>query len=282
MLSLGNVKLQLVISNDPNSLDGYFLLFGPTISALKQLDDDLDPDGAYHDYNVELSLCHLPTNNAAVSPESLLNLKAEIDFHSNEYVDRLGSSSPVKVPLKMVEWFEQGTGFIYSKLNVKVTLNEDIVNWAYGSLLASEEFLKDRDFADLEIGCKNGEIVKCQMSWALRCKLVDMLQKGKNVGPWKLEMDMSREGVEALLAYVYCGNVSGGMRDGETALELLKACDRYEIDGLRLAIDALMMSKGSSDFKYFSVKSAVDLFLYARNSDGLKHLRNKAVCVLRK
>ncbi len=82
-------------------------------------------------WNVAVALCHMATVDASSSPGSLVCLKSggKIEYCDFTSEFRLDSRVPIRIPLEMKKWWgEQGTGFIYSKSSVKVTLDANAVN----------------------------------------------------------------------------------------------------------------------------------------------------------
>lgn len=280
-------------------MDGYFHVSGipdrSKLDILERLEEDFDDYDDDIQFKLKVSLCHLPAaaDCTVVSPKSLLILKSDRMVYGSCQCGVGGRCDPIKIPPEMRQWWEQGTtGFIYSKLSLQVTLGTNTVNRVYGYVDKNSGMLRDICSADVEIECRCGEIVKCHRAvlasncGVLEVKFQEILEKGEGGGggggaPWKLKMEMSKECVHGLMVFLYCGEVGRGTWSCDLALELLKGAREYKLLELQVALEEIVVSKGDSDFKYFSVEGSLELFLYARNEETLKHLRDKAVRVLR-
>lgn len=73
--------------------------------------------------------------------------------------------------------------------------------------------------------------------------------------------DMSAEGVKALLAFIYFGDLAKPSVDYLVALELLQAGEKYMIKNLRRKMINILLL---SNFHGWSVDFAIKLWLFAK------------------
>ncbi len=140
--------------------------------------------------------------------------------------------------------------------------------------------------SDLEIRCKNGAVVKCHSELLASNKWQKKLEndlKESTRRPIAMRMELSEECVKGFLEWNHCKQVPKAVGEKfDLALELLKAGREYEVKELETEMEKILMSKGTKDMEYFSVVAALNLYLYAKDVEELKGLRDKAVRILKK
>lgn len=95
----------------------------------------------------------------------------------------------------------------------------------------------------------------------------------------QIEMvDMSEQGVQAFLEYLYKSEKSLAEQNPQVALELLEAAHKYDIPHLEGNMKHLFLEKSND---WFNVDVALHLFLFARNICDYEHLKIKCVQVLK-
>lgn len=91
-------------------------------------------------------------------------------------------------------------------------------------------------------------------------------------------VDVSEEGVRALLEYLYCRDLNKPMESSTVSVEMLEVAHKYLLGSLEDAIKAILLNKCDS---WFNPNAAFRLFFFAGKLDIHKDLRDKAIRVLR-
>jgi len=90
--------------------------------------------------------------------------------------------------------------------------------------------------------------------------------------------DMSWQGVDAFLKFLYHGEIDSAVVSSTIAFELLKAGHKYQIQALeKIGKELLYLEK---DYK-FEMSTALDMFTFCGHIDKLKPLQDKAVRVMK-
>lgn len=90
--------------------------------------------------------------------------------------------------------------------------------------------------------------------------------------------DMSTDGVQAFLKYLYHGDIQDAILDPEIALELLRAGNKYGIEYLEALSKEVLMSLGGDKF---NASSALHMFAFCGKVDGFFSLEEKAVKIIK-
>ncbi len=90
--------------------------------------------------------------------------------------------------------------------------------------------------------------------------------------------DMSENGVNAFLAYLYYWNLDVPLADPKVALELLRVSHKYDITSLEKAARHILIGK---PVEWFDVSTVIQLFFFSKNLETYSQLKIKALCMLK-
>ncbi|CAL8108331.1 unnamed protein product [Orchesella dallaii] len=108
------------------------------------------------------------------------------------------------------------------------------------------------------------------------CRMLQSDMKESTENECKLE-DMSKEGVKALLKYIYYGGVEDALQDPKIALELWEAGCKYFIPGLENDMKRIFIGKPE---EWFTIDAALLLFLWSSKMDNCEYLTSKTVKII--
>lgn len=77
-------------------------------------------------------------------------------------------------------------------------------------------------------------------------------------------VDMTKNGIQALLEFIYCYDLEQAAKHSETAFELLKAGHKYQMEDLENATTEIFCSMS---FQWVSVDLAVRLLIFSRKAN---------------
>ncbi len=92
----------------------------------------------------------------------------------------------------------------------------------------------------------------------------------------QMTMNLGEESINALLEFIYCGNVQKPMTCSSIAFELFQAGRKYGMVGLEPVIVAIFLQKSS---EWYDVEIAFDLLRFLVNYEGnsSSELRKKVI-----
>ncbi|CAL8108340.1 unnamed protein product [Orchesella dallaii] len=108
------------------------------------------------------------------------------------------------------------------------------------------------------------------------CGMLKSGMKESTENECKLE-DMSKEGVKALLKYIYYFSVEDALKDPKIAMELLEAGHKYDVILLEDAMKRIFIGKPE---EWFTVDAALLLFLWSLKMGNCTDLTRKAVMMI--
>ncbi|CAL8108342.1 unnamed protein product [Orchesella dallaii] len=108
------------------------------------------------------------------------------------------------------------------------------------------------------------------------CGMLKSGMKESTENECKLE-GMSKEGVKALLKYIYYFSVEDALQDPKIAMELLEAGHKYDVILLEDAMKRIFIGKPE---EWFTVDAALLLFLWSLKMGNCKDLTRKAVMMI--
>ncbi|CAL8132590.1 unnamed protein product [Orchesella dallaii] len=159
---------------------------------------------------------------------------------------------------------------------------------AYGLKLPKLEsiekaVLEEELYTDFILIAGDGSKVPCNKVYLASRSPVfrRMLQSGmkeSTENECKLE-DMSKEGVKALLKYVYYFCVEDALQVPKIAMELLEAGHKYDITALEDTMKRIFIGKPD---EWFTVDAALLLFLWSLKMNNCEDLTSKAVMIINK
>lgn len=174
---------------------------------------------------------------------------------------------------------------VKAKVTIVVTLDAESLDRACpqpsgGAIY--ERILKEEVATDMAIVAGNGVEIKCHRSFLMvHSQVLEGVLKIKTEEPGvtKIEMTgMTEASVRAFLAYLYYSDVTAAQTDCEVAFELLESAKKYDISGLKESTKSVLLEK---DNAWFTVATALRLFLFARIDAGEEPLKAKAVQILK-
>lgn len=125
-----------------------------------------------------------------------------------------------------------------------------------------KRMLKDSIGSDMVIKAQNGAYVKCHKSILEAHSPVFSAMFSNDM----LEMDdMSKEGVDAFLAFLYHWEMTAAQESCSVAFELLCAGEKFFIPALKDTMTAILTAKGA---EWFNAEVSIKLFLFARAQGG--------------
>lgn len=90
--------------------------------------------------------------------------------------------------------------------------------------------------------------------------------------------DITESGARALLNYIYCNELFGAENNSLTALELLRAAEKYDLPILKELIKRMILTKPKT---WFEVDVTVQLYLFSRHLEDGGELKMKAIKLLK-
>lgn len=184
-------------------------------------------------------------------------------------------------------WNSWGCSFanVWGNLSISVLLDglDDLEgNLMLGKETVYERMLKEEVATDAAIVAGNGVHINCHKSLLMVHSpvLVAMFQSGMEEATTNtIEMPaMTEKSVRAFLAFLYYMDTSEAINSSDVAFELFEAGHKYDIKGLEDSMKNILLTK---PFGWFSVPTALRLFLFARNLEGSAILKGKAAEVLK-
>lgn len=210
-----------------------------------------------------------------------------------------------------------------AKLTIKIVLSDKALNTIHlgnvsDPLSINRGIMADAETSgDVVIEADNGERIKCHkvfltsklrynfncfdykynLMYNLMCMIYFIAQSAVFRRMFDVEMqenltktlklpDMTEAGIKALLAYIYCRDITEILKSSSLAFDLLVAADKYEIDSLVTVIWDVIMLK---DKAWFSAATAFRLIKFSTNKrenggtsfeQAYKELETKAVKVV--
>lgn len=150
----------------------------------------------------------------------------------------------------------------------------------------NRRMLMEEICTDLEIRCGgDGKIVKGHRAVlggrSNVFKAMFQSEEMEEAKTGKLEMEeMSEQGVRALLRWIYWGDEKEALLDSDVAVELLIAGDKWDLGGLTEKMKEIILKRRGYDDEWFSLDSALELYGWARNLEGMEEVKEKAIGVI--
>ncbi|CAL8108334.1 unnamed protein product [Orchesella dallaii] len=141
--------------------------------------------------------------------------------------------------------------------------------------------LEEEMHTDFSLVAANGDKIPCNKVYLASRSPVfrQMLKSGmkeSTANECKLE-NMSKEGVKALLKYIYYFSVEDALQAPKIALELMEAGHMYDILNLANTMKQIFIGKPQ---EWFTIDTALLLFLWSIKVDDFEDATNKAVVVI--
>ncbi|ODN03083.1 Zinc finger and BTB domain-containing protein 7A [Orchesella cincta] len=121
---------------------------------------------------------------------------------------------------------------------------------------------EEKAFCDFNILSENGTEIPCHRTVLsansptfARILVTDCMETKVNA----YKLDLSEEGVDALLKYVYFRNLDDPLASCHIAFELMDIAHQYDFIGLEDAIKQIFLGKS---YLWYSINVAVDIYLY--------------------
>ncbi|ODM86816.1 Protein maternal effect lethal 26 [Orchesella cincta] len=141
----------------------------------------------------------------------------------------------------------------------------------------NKKLLEEQRFTDFALVAENGQKLPCLRAFlATASPVFDRMLQSEctETKEGACKLDISIEGVKALLNYIYCKNTDVPSETPSVALELLKSGEKYDIFGLEAAMKTIFLSK---PVEWLSVDVALLLFVHSDKLEGYEEFRKKAV-----
>ncbi|ODM91245.1 TD and POZ domain-containing protein 2 [Orchesella cincta] len=140
-----------------------------------------------------------------------------------------------------------------------------------------KKLLEEQRFTDFTLVAENGQRIPCLKAFLATASPVfdRMLQSDcKETKEGACKLDISEEGVKALLNYIYCKSTNTPLATPSVALELLKSGEKYDISGLEASMKTIFLGK---PVKWLTVDDALMLFIHSDKLEGYEELSRNAV-----
>ncbi|CAL8131828.1 unnamed protein product [Orchesella dallaii] len=145
----------------------------------------------------------------------------------------------------------------------------------------AKSILEEEMHTDFSLVAANGDKIPCNKVCSVSRSPVfrQMLKSGmKESTANECNLDnISKEGVKALLKYIYYFSVEDALQAPKIALELMQAGHMYDILNLANAMKQIFIGKPQ---EWFTIDTTLLLFLWSIKVDDFEDVTNKAVVVI--
>lgn len=157
------------------------------------------------------------------------------------------------------------SGIITGKITIIASINEQSTAVPDGMCI-TRKILEQELSSDLIIISKGGNRINCHKAFLVAHSpaFEGMFRAGMQEAQTNtIELlDMNEKAVKAMLAYLYCWDLSAAQESSEVAFDLLCAGQKYLIPTLVAAMRKILLQKENA---WYNVDVALSLFVFANN-----------------